>query len=65
MLIYITKACSTGQTEFLRLMVPDSSNQMMSLAGSGFKMEEDQPKIEIVDSSGCYNASTLLIFVNM
>ena len=32
-------------TESLRLVVPDSSNLMMSLAGSGFKMEEDHLNI--------------------
>ena len=35
------EACSTGQTELSRLMIPDSSKPMMSLAGSGFMMEED------------------------
>ena len=35
------KACSTGQTETLRLMVPESSNQLMSQAGSGVKTDED------------------------
>ena len=42
------EACSTGQTESLRFMVPDSYNRMMSLAGSGFKMEEDHLNIKIV-----------------
>ena len=41
-------------------MVPDFSNRMMSLAGSGFKMEVDHLNILIVDSSVCFNASTLL-----
>ena len=34
-------------TESSRLMVPDSSNRMTSLAGSGFKIEEDHQKIKI------------------
>ena len=35
-------------TESLRLMVPGSSNQIASLAGSGFKMEEDHQNIKMV-----------------
>ena len=35
-------------TESLRLMVPDSSNRMTSLAGLGFKTEEDHLNIKIV-----------------
>ena len=39
------EAFSTGQTELLMLMVPVSPNQMISLAGSGFKMEEEHLNI--------------------
>ena len=42
-------------TESLRLMVPNSSNQMTSLAGSEFKMEEDHLNINI--------ARALLFFI--
>ena len=62
--------CSNGQTELSRLMVTNSSNQMISgclilLAGSGFNTEEDHLNIKIIDSSVCYNATTLLICGNM
>ena len=39
------EAYSTGHTESLRLNVPDSFNWMMSLAGLGFKIEEDHLNI--------------------
>ena len=35
-------------TESLRLMVPNSSNEITSLAGSGFKMEEDHLNTKLV-----------------
>ena len=59
------EACSTGRTESLRLMALNSYNWLMSLAGSGFKTEEEHLNIQTVDSSVCYNASTLLICGNM
>ena len=43
----------------------DASNQMTSLASSGFKTEEDHLNIKIVDSPVCYNASILLLRGNM
>ena len=37
-------------TELLRLMLPNSYNWMKSLAGSGFKTEEDDLNIKIFTS---------------
>ena len=62
---YKMEACSIGQTELSRFMVPDSSNRMISPADSGFKMEEDHLNNSIVDRSVCFNASTLTICGNM
>ena len=53
------------KTELLRLMAPNSSNQMASLGGSGFKTEEDHLNIKGVDSSVCYYARALLICGNV
>ena len=46
-------------SESSRLMVPDSSNRMISLAGSGFKTEEDHLNIELFISV-CFNANIYL-----
>ena len=35
-------------TESSKLIISNSSNQMASLAGSGFKMEEDHLNIKVV-----------------
>ena len=54
-----------SKPEMARLMITKSSNWMISLAGSGFKTEEDHLNILIVDSSVCYNVSPLPICGNV
>ena len=60
------EACTTGLTESSRLMVSDSANQMVSLADSGFNMEEDRLNIILLTALFVVMpASTLPICGNM
>ena len=38
---YMMDTCTNQSTELSRLMVPDLSNLMASMGGSGFKTEEE------------------------
>ena len=59
------EACSTGQTESLRLIVLDSSNQIISLAGSGLKTEEEHLNIKTNAALLICNACTPLRYLEM